>query len=161
MAGSRAAAPPPDARQGRTAESEDADGGNDTTASSKCSTCRRWGRPGSGGHLSACPLTCPLPQWMLGNVKHLLKCSSWACSLSRSSFTLCLWLTSSCNVKQQEASPRLTAAATRGGGGPTHPHGDGELLRRPGQVVILSFQPFAVVVQNLPLDAPLCRNTAP
>lgn len=52
-----------------------------------------------GGHLGVCPLTCPLPQWMLGSVKHLLKCSSWACSLSLSSLTFCLWLTSSWQMK--------------------------------------------------------------
>lgn len=50
-------------------------------------------------HLGVCPLTCPRPQWMLGSVKHLLKCSSWACSLSLSSLTFCLWLTSSWQMK--------------------------------------------------------------
>lgn len=56
------------------------------------------------GHLGAYPLTWLLPQWMVGSVKHLLKCSSWACSRSRSSLTFCLWLTSSWGKKMPKTN---------------------------------------------------------
>lgn len=58
------------------------------------------GRNNAGGHLGAWPLSWPLPHCMLGSVKHLLKCSSWACSLSLSSRTFCLWVISSWRIPE-------------------------------------------------------------
>lgn len=126
------------------------------------------------GHLGVCPFTCPLPQWMLGSVKHLLKCSSWACSLSRSSLAFCLWLTSSCQIKETTIGTKqafcnkqqfadVWKSAQWGWHAAvlshTYPHSERELLCSSGQIVILRFKPFALTVKNLLLYTPFCTET--